>query len=475
MFPSGNDSGFAGFSNNNSQQTIPASGLLQYPQTLDTPVAIPSQMVANNVLLPPNHEQYQRYMQMQNVQQQTQQFSSLTQQPGYYQTKQNVQHTRTQPPSDEESEDVSNENPWQVVRGVKRKKTSTTQTLQHENVNLQNRYTPLAQEENLATNIDEATKSIPKPPPIFVYGVVNFPQMIQKIHNIIEAGQYTTRSMANNTIKINCTTPDIYRKLVKYLKENNIVYHTYQPKEERAFRVAIKYLHHTMDVKEITDDITSQGHKVRNIINAKQRRTKEPLNLFFVDLEPADNNKDIYKIRRILNSCVQIEPPRKDKNIIQCTRCQLYGHTKTYCNGPFRCVKCGEPHDTASCKKSSKTPATCALCGGPHPANYKGCDYYYRLYKGRDFNNSTHQRAVINTNTTYLPPTAPPTPRHQITYANAVNNNTHNTSNERSTNESISKVLAKFLEDFKILFNQLIQQNSMVLNMLSMLIGKKNG
>jgi hypothetical protein len=97
------------------------------------------------------------------------------------------------------------------------------------------------------------------------------------------------------------------------LNENNIIHHTYPPKDERAYRVAIKYLHHSIDTKEVAEELASQGHKVRNIINAKQRQTKEPLNLFFVDLEPAENNKDIYKIRKLFNSSVPIEPPRKDK------------------------------------------------------------------------------------------------------------------------------------------------------------------
>ena len=47
-------------------------------------------MVTNDVLIPPNQEQYLRYMQMQNVQQQCQQYATQTQQPGYYQNKQHV-------------------------------------------------------------------------------------------------------------------------------------------------------------------------------------------------------------------------------------------------------------------------------------------------------------------------------------------------------------------------------------------------
>ena len=104
--------------------------------------------------------------------------------------------------------------------------------------------------------------------------------------------------MANNIIKINCTTPDTYRKLVIFMNETNIIYHTYQPKEERAYRVIIKYLHHSIDTKEVTAELFRRGHKVRNMINVRQRQTKEPLNLFFIDLEPLTTIKIYIKSDR---------------------------------------------------------------------------------------------------------------------------------------------------------------------------------
>jgi hypothetical protein len=111
------------------------------------------------------------------------------------------------------------------------------------------------------------------------------------------------------------------------MHEKNIIHHTYQPKENRAFRVVTKHLHHSTNLKEIEQELNMEGHQVRNIFNARSRLTKEPLNLFFVDLEPATNNKDIYKIVKIQNKATAIEPPRKIKGIAQCMRCQQYGHT----------------------------------------------------------------------------------------------------------------------------------------------------
>jgi len=124
--------------------------------------------------------------------------------------------------------------------------------------------------------------------------------------------------LTKNVIKINCVTPETYRTLIRYLKENNIYYHTYQLKEERACRIVIKYLHHSTDIEEIRQELLELGHKTQNILNAQHRITKKPLNLFFIDLEPAENNKELYEITALQNKIIQIEPPQaKKSNIVQ--------------------------------------------------------------------------------------------------------------------------------------------------------------
>jgi hypothetical protein len=186
--------------------------------------------------------------------------------------------------------------------------------------------------------------------------------MIKSIREVAEGEQYSTKSMANNVIKLAPTTPDTYRNIIKHVKENGIFFHTYQLKEERAYRVVIKYLHHSTDMKDIRQELLEMGHVARNIVNAHHRQTKEPLNLFFVDLEPADNNKDVYNITALQNKIIHIEPPRVNKkHVPQCVRCQQYGHTRTYCNKPFACVKCGEPHNSSRLS-SGRTPRQNVPC-----------------------------------------------------------------------------------------------------------------
>jgi hypothetical protein len=103
--------------------------------------------------------------------------------------------------------------------------------------------------------------------------------------------------------------------------------------------VVLKYLHHSTDVRDIRQELLEMGH-VRNIVNVHHTQTKEPLNLFFIVLEPANNSKDIYNITAIQNKIIHIEPPRVNKkHVPQCVRCQQYGHTRSYCNNPYACVK----------------------------------------------------------------------------------------------------------------------------------------
>jgi hypothetical protein len=233
-----------------------------------------------------------------------------------------------------------------------------------------NRFYMLTEEVSYPESSDHPkTPTIHKAPPIFVHGVINYKDMIKSITEVAEEEQFYTKTLAKNVIKLSCTSPTAYRTIVKHFKENNIYFHTYQLKEERAFRVVLKHFHYTTDTEDIKKELLDLGHVVRNITNVRHRQTKEPLNLFFIDLEPAINNKDIYNLTAIQNRIIHFEPPRVNTNIPQCTRCQKYGHTQRYCNKPYACVKCSGQHNTSNCTKPRDTPATCILCGGSHPAN----------------------------------------------------------------------------------------------------------
>jgi hypothetical protein len=97
------------------------------------------------------------------------------------------------------------------------------------------------------------------------------------------------------------------------------------------------------------------------------------------NLNPSPNNQDIFKVNNICFTKVKVEAPHIRRDLVQCHRCQQYGHTKSYCNHQPKCVQCGENHTSDSCSKSKDLPAKCALCSKAHPANYRGCTVHKDL------------------------------------------------------------------------------------------------
>lgn len=379
--------------------------------------------------------------------------------------------------TDSEAEAQINTNSWQQVPGEKRKRKRLKTLPSTNKANLvahPNKFS-LLENQNTENRNDQThdvqTETLPKPPPIFVHGVMDYAKMILALSDVAETEQYTTKSLANNMVKINANTSDTYRKLITFMKTSNIVHHTYQLKEDKAYRVVIRNLHPTMPVGEIKELIEQNGFPVRSVSNIRHSKTKDPLPLFYVDLEPARNNKDIYSLKFLNNQVITVEPPHNKTSIVQCTRCQRYNHTKTYCTLPFACVKCGGQHDTKVCKKSKDLPATCALCGGNHTANYRGCEVYTKLkqHSGRVSHlkeRASQQHAMKlqtteSTNTAFSPQQFP-----QKTYCQAV------TTGLQVPQLTEHMSLSKFLEEFKTMFTQLIQQNNMVISMLGTVINK---
>ena len=158
-------------------------------------------------------------------------------------------------------------------------------------------------------------------------------------------------------------------------------------KAEKKFRVVIRGLHPETDICEIKRDLFDKGFPACDVSNIQIKKKLNPndknsetkrtrLPLFFVDLAPQENNKDIYKLDNLCYHKIKIEPPRKKKDVPQCKNCQSFGHTQNYCHKKPVCVKCSEDHRTEDCQKSKKSKAKCANCGEAHTANWKGCSAY---------------------------------------------------------------------------------------------------
>lgn len=297
-----------------------------------------------------------------------------------------------------------------------------------------------------------------KPPPIFVPQVSDINKMLKSFSIVIGKENFTYKSGRDGQARVMTSNSDCYRKLVSYLDTNNITFHTYQLKEDKPYRIVIKNIHFSTPIDDIKHDLAKNGHTVRNIVNAKSKISKLPMSIFFVDLEPSTNNKKVFDVNRLYNAVVKIEPPRKFNELVQCHRCQEFGHTKQYCKKPYRCVKCALDHPSSLCSKDRETPPKCFHCLQNHTANYKGCKIYQELVSKKDaLNNKTRPSLVKFTNAEQQ------VPHRNVSYADVTRGQLSSTT---------STVRHEKIDKLEELIAKQIELTTTLINMMSSLFTK---
>ncbi|KAL4132544.1 hypothetical protein QTP88_009673 [Uroleucon formosanum] len=124
-----------------------------------------------------------------------------------------------------------------------------------------------------------------QPPPIYVKGILNFSNLRNAIGDLIGQDNFTCKSTTTH-LKIQPDTPNNYRTLIHFLKDEKAEYHTFQSQSDKSLRAVIKNIHHTTEPTEITSALEEIGFTVRQVTNIKHQKTKKALPLFFVDLAP---------------------------------------------------------------------------------------------------------------------------------------------------------------------------------------------
>lgn len=326
------------------------------------------------------HDQFNKYNQPQTVMQ-----TMFVDPNAQVQYKQQPLNPSDQNAADEEWKLVASKkraytSPLKQLRALKQTRISNYWLNAPATATTSNRYEELEVEDEEDRSKKLVNKE-PKPPPIYVDGVNNISPLTNLL-NIKAKDEYVIKIINKEQLKIQVKSSEKYSVIVKELQQRNTNFHTYKPKEERNFRVVLKNIHPTVNTEDLKNEIASHGHEVTNIFNIKKRGTNEPMPLFFIEIKPQTNNKDIYEIKTLLNCVIKFEPPHKKRETPQCAKCQRYGHTKAYCYHPARCVKCIGNHLTVNCQRKERSKdVECVLCNGNHPANYKGCTVYKQLQK----------------------------------------------------------------------------------------------
>lgn len=196
-----------------------------------------------------------------------------------------------------------------------------------------------------------------------------------------------------------------HNKLVIYFKRQQvdiankmkIEFHTYTPAPQKTHAFVVRGL----DFEPTPDEVKRAFLEEYDIevSSVYQMHTKfRPL--YMIVTSSAITKKYLQNtVKFIMSVRVFIEERQNVRRIIQCHRCQEWGHATSNCYRAPRCLKCAEGHATKECSKPKETEPKCCNCGGKHPANATSCKVYQRKL--------LHLDSKGNQNKKYIPAPQP--------------------------------------------------------------------
>ncbi|CAG5056334.1 unnamed protein product [Parnassius apollo] len=136
--------------------------------------------------------------------------------------------------------------------------------------------TPAVPTSNQADKPEIQTLKPKRSPPLFIDGVKNIKPLMKLLEDVTK-GEYEIKVLRGDRVKIQPKSAESYSTIYKQLKAKDTEFYSYQPKQDRSFRVVLIHLHPSTDKEDIKIAIEELHHKVVNVWNIKNLRTKQAL------------------------------------------------------------------------------------------------------------------------------------------------------------------------------------------------------
>lgn len=283
---------------------------------------------------------------------------------------------------DSEEDDSSNGDNGEINAKKPRKSSSSSEYYSPKKTNESPKRTTKSSNQVAAT-----TKKTGRTPPAIIAFFTNHKEMIGNLTKHLNNNKFTVFIKKDN-VKIVCESNTEYKASLEFLKNSNVHYYTFTPKEEKPTTLVIKNFSNTYESDEIIAAIEEKipGIQVNNVKNLFKYN-------WLIQVKTKEDVKSMKSIRSLLGHGIKVENFKGNKQI-QCKRCQRYNHVASNCSMPYRCVKCGCSHEIGVCTIPKKDLNTkiytttspdgteitqkglklkCANCSGDHAASYSKC------------------------------------------------------------------------------------------------------
>lgn len=217
-------------------------------------------------------------------------------------------------------------------------------------------------------------------PPIFLFDVNNIQEMTKDFKKL-STEDFELKFINNNKIKLSLKSTEDFRTITRFLDENKINFYSFTHPEDKKLSVVLRPVAYSFTDEEISQEL-SQSFPVVKVVRLYNKE-KMPTPLVSVLLEKNEKGKEIFKLDRLLQTVISVEPRHKSQHV-RCTNCQIWGHTRGGCHLPPTCARCAAKHPTSQCNLTADQKPTCVHCGGEHPAYSRQCQAYLRYLEGKE-------------------------------------------------------------------------------------------
>lgn len=256
----------------------------------------------------------------------------------------------------------------------------------NQNINLSNRFQPLAnmefEDDSININRGSTKKdstSKPKIPPIVVTQKLFNPNEIQSL----ELSDISFKFISLG-VKISFGIKESYDKCIDHLKKNNVEFFTHRLKNN-IFKVILSGLPQ-LNTDDIKNELNSKYNL--NIVDVRELQTSyfnKNSRLYLLSLDNSEINLSHLRQIKVVNHTIinwlRFSP--KYKGPIQCRKCLMFGHGAENCHRQTSCMLCASnEHTSENCSLGiADNPLAIYKCGNcqskglksNHKANDPNC------------------------------------------------------------------------------------------------------
>lgn len=224
-------------------------------------------------------------------------------------------------------------------------------------------------------------------PPITVCKM-SVQEINKMLHELNGDGKFVLRNL-KGAIQIRSKCRTLFARVQEALKRCKAEFFTHSTREEVSVKIVLSGLPYfgTEEVKTELAKNNISPHEVKLL--SKSSDNDEATYVLHFAKGTVKLNK-LREVKYLFNVVVWWRHwARRTIDVLQCFRCQRFGHGSRHCNMQIRCVKCGKHHASSECAVPKKTidssethkDVKCVNCGQNHVASFKECPHRLSFIK----------------------------------------------------------------------------------------------